>query len=213
MIVIYKLLLISAIVCFCRGFNGGRISKFEFGGSYVRGCCILKSISKEAIPEPKGFKRLSPRFPKKVKRKDRIPAPWPPPLSPPPIVPAQLCSCKSGLSYENCCLPVHDFKLNPKEPEKVLRARYTAYKHGIADYIIATSSEKNEDYEKYTILSFAGNGDKKWRKEISSLATENDYFGMEIISSDVLDEIVRYLLLFLFLVAFLLTSTLSVLFV
>lgn len=77
----------------------------------------------------------------------------------PVIHSAQLCSCGSGVSYSSCCGRLHaptpsssledgDEKRATFSAEQVLRARYTAYKHGLGEFIVQTSHVKNEDYEK-----------------------------------------------------------------
>ena len=56
------------------------------------------------------------------------------------------CSCFSGKSYTDCCSGLHN-NLKSKEtikPADILRARYTAYKLSLADYIIDTSHPKSE---------------------------------------------------------------------
>ena len=79
---------------------------------------------------------------------------------------AQLCTCGSGKTYSDCCGRLHNVVLSPHKDvgtnaihtvhaaassslslfraEEMLRARYTAYKHGLADFIIATTHPMNE---------------------------------------------------------------------
>ena len=86
----------------------------------------------------------------------------------PPIIGSMLCSCKSGKTYEFCCQQSHIEGLHQDCPEAVLRARYTAYKHGLAEFIFQTTHPKNSDYDKYLTMDFSRDerGRKKWGKDI-----------------------------------------------
>ena len=79
---------------------------------------------------------------------------------------AQLCTCGSGKTYSDCCGRLHNVVHSPHKDvgsnaihtvhaaassslssfraEEMLRARYTAYKHGLTDFIIATTHPLNE---------------------------------------------------------------------
>jgi uncharacterized protein YchJ len=146
-----------------------------------------------------GFKREVPyKGPPKTNRQqkrslERIP-------KPPVIVNNQLCSCLSGKIYSECCKPYHESASSPSistekvsptvplilkeaNPENILRARYCAYKHGFPEFVISTSHPSNIDYETYMVLSFQ-NGLKKWKKEISRMSLDYDFYGLEVISSE-----------------------------
>ena len=87
---------------------------------------------------------------------------------------AQLCTCGSGKTYNDCCGRLHNVvhsphkdigtnavhtvhaaassSLSPFRAEEMLRARYTAYKHGLTDFIIATTHPLNEGTSILTYL-------------------------------------------------------------
>lgn len=50
-----------------------------------------------------------------------------------------LCSCQSGLSYENCCSAYHRGLAFAESAEKLMRSRYSAYTLANIDYIVATT--------------------------------------------------------------------------
>jgi uncharacterized protein YchJ len=93
------------------------------------------------------------------------------------------CSCFSGKTYGECCEPVHKAPAQAT-PSAILRARYVAFKYGLSDFIITTSSPKCEDYVKYLVESQASlkSGTKRWAREIIQLSkTEIDYLKFEIV--------------------------------
>lgn len=47
----------------------------------------------------------------------------------------ELCPCKSGRAYGECCGPVISAERKPSSPEEVMRARYTAYVTEAVDYL------------------------------------------------------------------------------
>ena len=112
------------------------------------------------------------------------------------------CSCASGKLYKDCCQRLHnhtegessvsvmDFKA-----DDVLRARYTAYKLGLPDYIIDSSHEGSEDYLKYFVENQATlkNGKKKWEKDIVQNYVQNklEYIYFDILSEEVVSNDVR----------------------
>jgi SEC-C motif domain protein len=48
------------------------------------------------------------------------------------------CSCGSGLSYAECCEPLHDGQARAETAEQLMRARYAAYARGRLDYVFRT---------------------------------------------------------------------------
>ena len=117
--------------------------------------------------------------PKKVQPKNELP-------KAPPIVGAMSCSCKSGNTYDACCQPLHTGQIVTDDPVAVLKARYTAYKHGLAGFIIDSTHPKNSDFDKYVTMDFTRDrrGIKKWEKEINYMAADNTYLGLKVLSSD-----------------------------
>jgi len=78
-------------------------------------------------------------------------------------------------------------------PEQVLRARYTAFKYGLADYIIESSHPACEDYVKYMVEARASkrSGAERWKREIVSLHERENlgYLGLEVVSSEVKGDV------------------------
>lgn len=58
------------------------------------------------------------------------------------------CACGSTRSYEECCGVLHydqQALFDPNlQPDQIVRARYTAYSKGLADFLIATSHSTEE---------------------------------------------------------------------
>jgi SEC-C motif-containing protein len=97
-----------------------------------------------------------------------------------------LCACGSGTIYSQCCQPIHQGAA-ATSPDIVLRARYSAYKHDIGDFIIDSTHRSNPDYEKYFITMLT-NGRKKWLKELRTMTMSYDFYGLEIDSLKVWQE-------------------------
>lgn len=49
-----------------------------------------------------------------------------------------MCPCGSGVDYSSCCEPLHDGTVEAQRAEQVMRARYSAYAKGMADYLFRT---------------------------------------------------------------------------
>jgi uncharacterized protein YchJ len=56
--------------------------------------------------------------------------------------PANPCPCGSGATYGLCCQPAHAGRAAPSTPEKLLRSRFSAYRLGLVDYLVATTHPK-----------------------------------------------------------------------
>ncbi|MEA3513266.1 MAG: YchJ family metal-binding protein [Campylobacterota bacterium] len=81
------------------------------------------------------------------------------------------CPCGSGDKYKKCCQPFHKGKL-PKNALELMKSRYTAYKLGLADYIIKTTHTSNKDYNKNT---------QEWKNDILGFCKECEFKKLEII--------------------------------
>lgn len=55
------------------------------------------------------------------------------------------CPCKSGASYQDCCLPLHQGNSVADSPEALMRSRYCAFVMELAPYIYATHSLVTRD--------------------------------------------------------------------
>jgi SEC-C motif domain protein len=54
-----------------------------------------------------------------------------------PKLNANLCPCESGLTYQQCCEPLHLGKV-ASTAEALMRSRYTAYVLELEDYLLTT---------------------------------------------------------------------------
>jgi len=110
------------------------------------------------------------------------------------IVTEKDCPCFSGKSYDECCGMHHTGIKNVAiaNPSDVLRARYSAYKLSIADYIIDTSHSQNEDYIKFFEEAQASlkSGRKRWQREIIALNKDNplEYLHFNILKEDIINN-------------------------
>ena len=50
-----------------------------------------------------------------------------------------ICPCKSHKSYDSCCRPYHTGKAYPETPEKLMRARFSAYFFRKVDFLVETT--------------------------------------------------------------------------
>ena len=66
------------------------------------------------------------------------------------------CYCGSHKLFENCCKPFIEGFQFPKNPEELMRSRYSAYAIQNADYLIATTHiSQRKNYSKEDILEWA----------------------------------------------------------
>lgn len=80
------------------------------------------------------------------------------------------CPCGSGVNYSGCCGLYHNSKKqSPQSPEKLMRARYTAYTLANIDYIKRTMRSK-------ALQGFNAVDAKKWAMSVS-------WVGLEIIKT------------------------------
>ena len=120
----------------------------------------------------------------------------------------QPCSCSSGKTYGDCCGRLHhavasaaagsgsnsEFAIHSAAAsalsafgaEEMLRARYTAYKHGVSDFIIATTHPESEDYVKFVeeLPATRKSGYQRWSKEILQMTEQFDYLGLKVVQVD-----------------------------
>eukprot|EP00596_Hydrurales_sp_CCMP1899_P010593 CAMPEP_0119042526 /NCGR_PEP_ID=MMETSP1177-20130426/15726_1 /TAXON_ID=2985 /ORGANISM="Ochromonas sp, Strain CCMP1899" /LENGTH=315 /DNA_ID=CAMNT_0007009397 /DNA_START=224 /DNA_END=1172 /DNA_ORIENTATION=- len=120
-------------------------------------------------------------------------------------------ACNSGKVYSDCCNLHHTntfgtytafnsiISSEPSKavdkaaplaigsPEAILRARYTAYKHGNAEYVLGSTHPTSEDYLKFIEEQKATlkSGKTKWAKEVLKMSVDYDYYGIEIINSKI----------------------------
>lgn len=54
----------------------------------------------------------------------------------------EACPCGSGLTYEQCCGPIHRHQRQAKTAEALMRSRYSAYVRGLEDYLLYSWAEQ-----------------------------------------------------------------------
>ena len=63
------------------------------------------------------------------------------------------CHCGNTLPYSDCCEPLHQ-KRNAKTPEALMRSRFSAFKLGLVDYLLATHhSSQHQANERQSLVS------------------------------------------------------------
>jgi SEC-C motif-containing protein len=82
------------------------------------------------------------------------------------------CPCGSGVKYKKCCSLYHKGTLAPNALV-LMRARYSAYATGNADYIIKTTHPDNSDYTE----------DKKsWKASLLEFSQHTHFLKLKIIA-------------------------------
>ena len=49
------------------------------------------------------------------------------------------CPCQSGLEYQDCCQPLHQYQKIASTAEQLMRSRYSAFVLAEIDYIVKTT--------------------------------------------------------------------------
>lgn len=119
------------------------------------------------------------------------------------VDPASPCGCGSGSAYSKCCGIQHMSFESSNTPEQVLRARYTAFKYGLADYIIDSTHTSNEDFQKFMVAARATkrSGAERWKREILQLKEKEDlgFLGLDVVSTEVTGDFASVIFRALFL--------------
>ncbi|KAJ1457307.1 hypothetical protein M885DRAFT_515280 [Pelagophyceae sp. CCMP2097] len=95
---------------------------------------------------------------------------------------SDVCGCKSGLPYDECCAPLHDVTgpgRNEATPLAILRGRYTAYSRDAPDFIMATTHRGNEDWSADS---------DAWRAKIRAFARTCTFVDLNVYSRETVDE-------------------------
>ncbi|MBB5352386.1 SEC-C motif-containing protein [Haloferula luteola] len=79
------------------------------------------------------------------------------------------CPCKSGRSYETCCMPYHHSKAKPSTAEMLMRSRYSAYYFRLTGYLVETTHPDTRV--------------PGLRKEIESTIHQVNWAGLEILGT------------------------------
>lgn len=86
------------------------------------------------------------------------------------------CPCHSKKEYAQCCKPIHE-GISVKQPEALMRARYSAYAKGLVDFIIETSA----DALREKIVK--DEGLESWKAGVLAFSKTTDFRGLEIIEA------------------------------
>lgn len=84
-----------------------------------------------------------------------------------------VCGCDSGLSYANCCQPLHlGFPTFASgNPIQVMRARYTAVMYSLMDYVIDSTHPSHFQYTRYLESSTSAAAARtKWATDLQNVA-------------------------------------------
>jgi SEC-C motif-containing protein len=90
------------------------------------------------------------------------------------------CPCFSGLSYAECCKPLHDGARAAPSPEALMRSRYAAFASGLGAYLVKTLTldhpDRMHDEAALTLaLSRARETQRFLGLEILSSQTDGDH--------------------------------------
>lgn len=99
----------------------------------------------------------------------------------------ELCPCKSGKNYADCCEKIINGTVKAETPEALMRARYSAYAKGAIDFIIdSTHSSQRENNDREEIRRWSQNS--QW-DGLEIIRTEN---GGADDDSGIVEFIARY---------------------
>lgn len=94
-----------------------------------------------------------------------------------PVV--EQCPCASGKAYKNCCEPFHKGPDPAPTAEATLRARFSAYPKGKADYLVGTT---HPDYHVYHYsVAQPGGAEQRLREDIASACNKFAFSGLKIV--------------------------------
>ena len=65
------------------------------------------------------------------------------------------CACGSGETYERCCGVMHRGEGGDRDPEATMRARFTAYARGDAEYVVTSTHATSPDHARASLLADA----------------------------------------------------------
>eukprot|EP01036_Dinobryon_divergens_P026325 gene26324-34953_t len=89
------------------------------------------------------------------------------------------CSCGSGKSYSDCCLPFHERKTTVEiEPSAFVRSRFSAFVYGLTKYIMDSTHPSNKDFATEDDISDKPSKRSKrqiWDKAIRNFAEEFEF--------------------------------------
>jgi len=65
----------------------------------------------------------------------------------------QNCPCQSSKAYKECCEPLHQQKHLALTAEQLMRSRYSAFKLGLVNYLIATLAPSQRSADDHAVLT------------------------------------------------------------
>lgn len=101
------------------------------------------------------------------------------------------CICGSGNEYSKCCGILHQnvVPINNENygPERILRARLSAFQCKMPHYLIDSTHPSNPDYIKFVEEAPAKlkSGSHRWTKEIMSMRSEYEFVGVSVVEEHV----------------------------
>ena len=90
------------------------------------------------------------------------------------ISPNAPCPCGTGTKYKRCCRPIHGGR-PADEPQQLMRARYTAYVMGLAEFIIETTDPTGAQWESDR---------DNWLDDIRTFSRTTRFQGLKILSTE-----------------------------
>lgn len=83
-----------------------------------------------------------------------------------------VCPCGSGCNYDECCERLHRGEISAETAEKLMRARFSAYAHNQADYIIKTTHPASPHYTE----NFS-----TWKRSLNEFSKGTEFLKLEIV--------------------------------
>ncbi len=90
------------------------------------------------------------------------------------------CPCGSGRKYKVCCGQNHNGIQYPNDPERLIRARYTAYAIGEVDFLWKTTHPANEAVE--------GKTEAEYKQETLAYCSRVDFTGLTVHETQPADD-------------------------
>ncbi|EFJ52981.1 hypothetical protein VOLCADRAFT_102602 [Volvox carteri f. nagariensis] len=92
------------------------------------------------------------------------------------------CPCDSGKAYKNCCGAVHRGETVAATPEATLRARFSAFVKGEADYLITTT---HPDYHvNHYQVPIPGGAVERLREDVAGACNKFAFTGLRVVGAE-----------------------------
>ena len=155
----------------CRGVRSRPIRAAEgFGASGVDNERDISKVARKGLPKSKGKAKRTERKAPPSAAKGFGAASSGLKFTRAPSNDEKPCDCASGKEYKDCCAPQHDAGF-ASTPESLLRARYTAFKYRLPDFLMATTNPEGPEYQPDLV---------SWRKELLKFCDSLCFEGLEI---------------------------------